>query len=317
MTATGPAAPPPGALLGIVVVNFASHALLEDLVPLDLAAIPARVVLVDSFSSSAERSAADALARRAGWEFVALDTNAGFGAGCNAGAAAAKASGCTSYLLLNPDARIDAAAARALLAHSATEPMTLLSPVILRPDGSTWFRGGRICARTGDLAAGDIPARGQQTSYLTGACLVAHGDLWSRLRGFDDDYFLYWEDVDLSYRCVRDGGRLAVRSDLTAVHAVGGTQAGDGKSVLYYYSNCRGRLLFASKHLPRRALLRWLVHTPRSSWAILLRGGRRQLVHSPAPLWATLRGSLAGAGRAVRALARPAAGAHGGSSWPS
>ena len=46
----------------------------------------------------------------------------------------------------------------------------------------------------------------------------------SELGGFDDEYFLYWEDVDLSYRCTRAGGALLVRQDLEVLHDVGGTQ---------------------------------------------------------------------------------------------
>jgi glycosyltransferase involved in cell wall biosynthesis len=130
--------------------------------------------------------------------------------------------------------------------------------------------------------------------------------LLARIGGFDEGYFLYWEDVDLGYRAVAAGGTVILRDDLVAVHDEGGTHA-DGrpegaKSAVYYRYNCRNRLAFGSRHLNRRQLLRWLVTTPAVSWEILLRGGRRQLLHSPGLLWAAVAGSLAGVALALPAL---------------
>ena len=56
------------------------------------------------------------------------------------------------------------------------------------------------------------------------------------------------------------GGRVGVARDLRCVHDAGGTQTGAGtptKSSLYYYFNCRNRLLFAAAHLPGRDRARW------------------------------------------------------------
>jgi len=140
--------------------------------------------------------------------------------------------------------------------------------------------------------------------------MTLHADLRDRVGGFDEPYFLYWEDVDLSVRVERAGGRLVVRTDLEVVHDAGGTQGeqhGRAKSDTYYSFNCRNRLLFATRHLDRGDLLRWIAATPAVSREILLRGGRRQLLHSPRPLLAAVRGSLAGTGLALRALATPLA----------
>ena len=53
-----------------------------------------------------------------------------------------------------------------------------------------------------------------------------------------------------------------------------------------------------------RGQVRWVVRTPRVSWEILLRGGRRQLVDQPRLLLAALRGGLSGMGIGLGALAR-------------
>ena len=86
-------------------------------------------------------------------------------------------------------------------------------------------------------------------TWQTGACFLATIAMWDVVGGFDDDYFMYWEDIDLSWRWREAGGALLLRADATAVHDAGGTQSGAGKSSLYVYFNCRNRLLFARKRL--------------------------------------------------------------------
>ncbi|UQX89357.1 glycosyltransferase [Jatrophihabitans telluris] len=306
--------------LAIVVVNYGAHALLAA----NLAGMPfdrasTDVVVVDNFVSADERAAAQDLARTHGWLLVAQDGNPGFGAGVNAGIAAATAR-CAAFLILNPDARIEADVAAALHREVLDAPLTMVSPQVQTAAGAVEYNGssfnladGRIRsllprdAATPDRvrldAAGGVVEPGWQ-GWLPGACLMLHEQLLERAGGFDESLFLYWEDVELSYRVEAAGGRLLLRRDLVAVHDEGGTQqrSGRAKSGLYYRYNCRNRLAFAAGALPRREVARWLVRTPAVSWEILLRGGRRQLVHSPRPLLAAVRGSLSGARLALRTV---------------
>jgi N-acetylglucosaminyl-diphospho-decaprenol L-rhamnosyltransferase len=291
--------------VAVVVVSFGAHELLEaNLAAIDLAAANARVVIVDNFFSADERAAVSAIADEYGWAFVPMATNVGFGSGMNHGVAHARLLGCSSFLLLNPDARVSADVVRELARACAEDPMTLVSPRLLRADGSVWFRGSYLDERTGNVGAADQIEADGRTWWLTAACLMVHDDLWLELGGFDPDYFLYWEDTDLSRRCCEIGGQLSVRNDLIAVHDVGGTQVATGKSTAYYYYNCRNRLVFAAKHLSRRRVLRWIAYTPIASRHILYRGGgRRQMMRSPGLFWAAVRGSFAGIAIALRSLA--------------
>jgi GT2 family glycosyltransferase len=296
-TAVGRRAEPVAGSAGaaaLVVVNFGSHALLER----NLAGHDGPVVVVDNFRSAADSAAVADLAARRGWTLVSRP-NEGFGAGTNAGAAAALAAGAEVLLLVNPDLEVTPAVAEQLRLAALAEPDALVMPRILRPDGTVWFRGGVVSVERGGLRPAGTPG----IEWVTAACLAVHRDLWARTGGFAEDYFLYWEDVDLSLRALRAGGRLVVRDDLTAVHDAGGTQGGGrAKSPVYYHWNCRNRLLFAARHLSRRDRLRWLLRTPADARRVVLRGGRRQLVRPDRTVWPALTGSLRGAGIVLRSL---------------
>jgi GT2 family glycosyltransferase len=286
--------------LAVVIVNYGSHELLEqNLAPLSRARPDLAVVIVDNLSTSTERAAVTALAAASGWHLELPDGNEGFGTGMNRGVARAAALGRTHVLLLNPDALIEVDAVAALLAASQADDDAMAAPRILRPDGSLWSAGSDLY-----LADGRIRSRRRRPEgttariepWLSGACLLLSVALFERAGGFDDAYFLYWEDVDLSHRVVAAGGRLQLLDAVTAVHAEGGTQgaagqsAGQAKSAVYYFHNIRNRMLFAARHLGTADLRAWRRSSPRVAWEILLQGGRRQFLASRAPLAAGLRG---------------------------
>jgi GT2 family glycosyltransferase len=280
----------PGAV-AIIVVNYGSSALLaENLVPLHEELPAATVVVVDNLTSPDERERVRELGLPRGWLLEEPAENTGFGVGVNRGAARAVASGARWLLILNPDATIRADAVEALVERSRVHPFTLFSPRIVRPDGSTWFDGADLHLADGRLRNRSArPASGWEP-WLTGACLLTSVELWERVGGFDPDYFLYWEDVDLSHRVLLAGGALEVCDDVIAMHAEGGTQgeghesAGLAKSDTYYYFTIRNRLLFARKHLDEAAQRAWFANARAVAWETLLQGGRRQFLHSLRPL---------------------------------
>lgn len=285
------------ATIGLVVVNYGAAEMVEQNVVRPGEAAACRVVVVvDNHMSDAESARMQSVADRHGWTLKSLPTNVGFGTACNIGARAAFERGCTSVVFLNPDATISSEDLARLGEATIADPSALIAPLVRRPDGSRWSRLGRIAVHGSGLARMQDPVADGDVAWLTGACVAVHRRMWDRLGGFDDDYFLYWEDVDLSYRCHRLGGRLILREDLTAVHDVGGTQeGGGGKSPTYFYYNCRNRLLFAAKHLPSGDRWRWLLGTPRDVRSVLNRGGPRQYLRWRAALWPATRGSVQGA----------------------
>lgn len=289
----------------VVAVNYGSTLLLRaNLAPLSDAHPELQVVVVDNFSTDAERLALRDLARDASWTLVE-QPNDGFGSGCNSGVAAAFSKGAAAVVLLNPDARIDAGSV-ATLARAATsgEP-ALVAPVIRRPDGRVWFDGADVYLADGATRASrKRPAGARTWPWLTGACLAFTKRTWQLIGGFDDAYFLYWEDVDVSRRALVAGVGLRVEAQAKVIHDPGGTQAdaGGGKSTAYFYYNTRNRLIFGARHLEDADYRAWVRTSPRLAVEILLRVGKRALLRSPGSAWAAFRGTLAGLreGRRIR-----------------
>ncbi|PWJ56045.1 Glycosyltransferase, GT2 family [Quadrisphaera granulorum] len=287
-----------GARLGVVVVNYGDPAVLLHHA-LDEGRVAGwgglgHVVVVDNPSQPQHRATLEEVCRRRGFDLVLMPTNGGFGAGANAGARRALDAGCDAVVVLNPDAQLEAPVLRELLADALAHPRALTTPRILREDGTSWFAGADLSLRDGTTRRAGRRSGPDLEPWLTAACLVVPADLWEELGGFDDDYFLYWEDIDLSHRCLVAGGELRLRDDLAVVHAVGGTQEGSGKSPVYLRHSCRNRLLFAAKHLPRRTALAWALGAPRYAVSVGLRGGARATLGRRGALRALVGGTASG-----------------------
>ncbi|QCB94437.1 glycosyltransferase family 2 protein [Cellulomonas shaoxiangyii] len=291
----------------LVVVSYGSSALLAENFARTASAPGTSAVVVDSWSSADERAAVRALVGRHGWEVVEPDGNVGFGVGANLGVARAVLAGATHVVLLNPDLALDPDDVARLVARTVEDPDALVAPRVLAPSGQPF------AASTTDLLLDDgtmrsstrrpDPSDGRPyVEWLSGACLAFDVTLWQRVGGFAEDYFLYWEDVDLSVRAQEAGARLVVAAEVTAVHDEGGTQGrtGRAKSETYYYFNIRNRLLHAALRLEPADRRRWWRTTPRAVRSVVLQGGRRQLLTSVAPWRATFRGVRDGR-RALRA----------------
>lgn len=298
----------------VVIVNYGSPQLLAENIDPALDASPlSSVVVVDNFHSTDSREATAQLCRDRGWLLVP-SSNVGFGAGVNKGVEAAMAQGHEQFILLNPDATATSTVLGKLASHVRDHPEELVSPFMDTSDGRPHFRGTQVSLATGQMRSSWSP--GDQDpkwkNWLSGACLAFGAEAFERIGGFSEQYFLYWEDVDFSRLAATRGLRLELRDDLRVVHDEGGTHTERGsraKSPLYYYYNVRGRLLFGRRHLQGRDLGRWVLATPRQSYLIWLRGGRRQLVTAPRGAWAALRGMVSGlvllAGRPPRDVLTP------------
>lgn len=298
--------------LAVVVVNYGTHALVEANLTRSLGqGFAGSVVVVDNFSDAEERQAVASMCARKGWDCVPLGVNTGFGGGVNRGVQVAIALGASELLVLNPDAWLELDGIRRLQARVRVDPMLLVAPRVVRPTGRLYSDENDLYLDTGELLWRELRKPGTSPdrvhTWVSGACFVMSTELWSRCGGFDEDYFLYWEDIDLSYRVVSAGGIVHVDSSVTAVHDEGSSQRAvstpSRKSPTYYYYNARNRLVYAAKHVGAADRRHWLRATPRVAYGLAKQGGRRQLLHPRRTLWPAVRGAWDGARYLRRATA--------------
>jgi N-acetylglucosaminyl-diphospho-decaprenol L-rhamnosyltransferase len=79
-----------------------------------------------------------------------------------------------------------------------------------------------------------------------GAFFLIRRSLFEELDGFDEQFFVYLEDVDLSLRAHRAGWRSFYLADAKAYHKRGGTSERVKPLRLFY--SFRSRILYAYKH---------------------------------------------------------------------
>jgi N-acetylglucosaminyl-diphospho-decaprenol L-rhamnosyltransferase len=69
------------------------------------------------------------------------------------------------------------------------------------------------------LADRELPPRERDAGWLSGACLLVRGSVFRQLHGFDDGYFMYFEDVDFGKRVGEAGYRNVYAPSAIVTHS--------------------------------------------------------------------------------------------------
>jgi GT2 family glycosyltransferase len=197
--------------------------------------------VVDNASRDGSADAVTALAPR--MRLLRNADNVGFGRAVNQAVIACRGA---LVLVVNPDCRVGAGAFAALRAELEAHPdCAVVGPRILDPDGGVqgsargdpdmltglFGRTSALRARLPLLPAArrnvvvDEAIAGGRPSvpvdWVSGACMLVRRDAFDAVGGFDERYFLYWEDADLCRRLRARGHHVRYVPGATAVHRVG------------------------------------------------------------------------------------------------
>jgi N-acetylglucosaminyl-diphospho-decaprenol L-rhamnosyltransferase len=254
----------------VVIVNWNTgehlRACLDALVASSRSAFDfADVIVVDNASHDQSLDGIDDVALPL--SVMRNDENYGFAAACNEGAADG---GGNFILFLNPDTRVSSDA----IDRSVT---FMIDPANAR----VGIAGGRMIGDTGQeefscarfptlwmhaakmlglahlfpqhvprqrVEADELPERGP-VDQVIGAYFLIRRELFATLGGFDERFFVYFEEVDLAFRARSLGFVSYFLSDVR-VHHVGHVSSGQVHRRRLYYL-LRGRTEYGRKHWPR------------------------------------------------------------------
>jgi N-acetylglucosaminyl-diphospho-decaprenol L-rhamnosyltransferase len=240
----------------VIVLHNSAHEIESCLQSLDPRL---EVILVDN--ASTDIGVERARAARPTARIICSAQNLGFGRACNLGWRATT----RPYLgFINPDVRVHANALPVLVHRLLQEPRSIVGPRLLDSSGSTRRSKGlpsplldfygvlpaaaRWAPRGWDGMMDRSPsveAWGGNVPSLEGACfLIRRADLES-IGGFDEDFFLYYEEESLVLRLRTIGGGAIYEPAAQAVHiAAHSTSAAPAKSLFHFH---RSRVLFYRK----------------------------------------------------------------------
>lgn len=156
---------------------------------------------------------------------IASPRNGGFGAGCNIGFGAGMSDGRAAdfYYLLNSDAFPDPGCIATLLAHLAAHPKAGFAASHVRgEDGAPHTTAFRFPTIAGEFEGGlrfgpvsralhrhviapPLPETAAQVDWVAGASVMMRAEAVQALGGFDEGFFLYFEETDLMRRAARAG----------------------------------------------------------------------------------------------------------------
>jgi GT2 family glycosyltransferase len=163
--------------------------------------------------------------------YVQTGANLGYTGGNNAGIRWAVQNDADYVLVINNDAVVDCACVRTLVeAAQRRSEAAVVAPKILYFDAPDriWFGGGAFSAMRAlgvhrhqdDRDEPDAATAVEEITFFTGCCFLARASIVARTAGFDDTFFAYVEDAELSLRLRRAGHSLLYAPAARAYHRI-------------------------------------------------------------------------------------------------
>ena len=238
---TGQAAPVAAGVLSVIIVTYNSRqeigACLQS-VPQKLGGRPVEILVVDN--TSTDGTLEFVRANFPNVTALSAGGNVGFGAANNIGFARSKGE---FLLFLNPDTVLNEAALEHCLRRVREEPeVGILSPKLVLANGemdlacrrsvpTVWdgvTRGlglYRLFPKTKCFAGYNLTYLPENDTYqvgaVNGAFMMIRRCIFSQIGAFDDEFFMYGDDLDLCLRCSRQGFKVVYDGRYSVIHLKG------------------------------------------------------------------------------------------------
>jgi GT2 family glycosyltransferase len=196
-----------------------------------------------------------------GIKIVETGRNLGFAGGVNAGIREALKDGADFVWVLNNDTVPQPGSLIALLRTALSyERIGAVGSVLVYPDGQVQaWGGGRVNRWIGVCRHATSAHIDSWFDYLTAASLLLPRRALEEVGLFDESFFLYWEDTDLSFRLKRRGWLLAVAADSIVVHRAHASTGRDQRKIDRFSTRTGIRFLLKHSPLPRLSVPLFIV----------------------------------------------------------
>lgn len=224
--------------VSIIIVNYRSwkplQNCLESILSTDQTNIIFEVIIVDNFSDDGQF---DFFQNKFNdFTFIRNNSNSGFANGCNLGAGEAKG----NYLLfLNPDTLISPNTLTTLYTTYKNHPEIGILSCLQVDRKNHFFNQKNIfpslvhffgISRFLYRKTNALFTPKEELFYpdwVTGALIFISKDWFEKVNGWNEDYWLYFEDVEICKKITQKNGKIAVTKNTTILHEHGGSSRND------------------------------------------------------------------------------------------
>ncbi|MFV5688161.1 glycosyltransferase family 2 protein [Flavobacterium sp. ZT3R25] len=224
--------------ISIIIVNYrgwkALDECLESIDSITSKTMAFEVILVDNFSNDGQFPVFKQ--KYSKFTFIENSGNNGFSNGCNFGASIATGN---HFLFLNPDTKLTLEALEILLQTAVSHPEIGILSCLQINENDVFYKQNNLFPAFGRFFGisrslfrkrnkAKLEKRFNNTAdlfypdWVTGAVIFISREWFSKIKGWNEDYWLYFEDVALCKKIFDTGGKVAVTRKATIFHQHGG-----------------------------------------------------------------------------------------------
>jgi GT2 family glycosyltransferase len=244
-------------LFSFILVNFKSAHILPDwfasLSKTGLSAQEYEVIIVNNDES--EKEILENLTKKHSFKLIHAQNNVGFGTACNLGArqATGKILGC-----INPDTQFISGNIHAIHTQFQSDSsIGIIGLKLLTQAGKAQEWSAGVTVTLWDILRNNLgfpkskalweSAQPISVDWVSGASLFIPKNLFQEIQGFDENFFLYFEDIDLCERISAKGKSILYFPDIALKHLCGQSSTSHKQQKQHYYQS---QDIYFSKHRP-------------------------------------------------------------------
>ena len=165
-------------------------------------------------------------------DIIRIDKNLGYSKGYNYAFNMLKKDNFKYYLILNNDTVVDEFILDNFIKNSNFygEENIYSAKINFMDSDIIWYAGGKVCKFLGLTYHKFIykienlqKYKTSKTDYVSGCCMFVSKDLINKLKGFKEEYKMYYEDVDLCLRAKQFNSNCYIIEESTIFHKVSGS----------------------------------------------------------------------------------------------